>query len=42
MSHIFREGGDMADGTSAKGMERMDLMCSWGWWLQGEPETAPR
>lgn len=41
-SQISQEGGEMADGTSAKGMEWMDLMCSWVWWLQGgeEPETA--
>lgn len=27
-SQISQEGGEMADGTSAKGMEWMDLMCS--------------
>lgn len=41
-SQISQEGGEMADGTSAKGMDWMDLTCSWVWWLQGEeePETA--
>lgn len=41
-SKIAQGGGEMAAGTSAKGMDWMDLMCSWVWWLQGgeEPEMA--
>lgn len=31
MSKIPQEGGEMADGTSAKEMDWMDLMCSWVW-----------
>lgn len=41
-SQISQEGGEVADGTSAKGMDWMDLMCSWICWLRGggKPETA--